>query len=109
MSQRFHLFRVFRGPSNCLPSTSATSMQLHGKTALTTGRTPGSAAATAPAFAAQGADFVISARHHDDDAQRTKLAVEQRSRRCEIILAGCASAADCTRLVADTVRALGRL
>jgi NAD(P)-dependent dehydrogenase (short-subunit alcohol dehydrogenase family) len=84
-------------------------MQLHGKTALITGGTRGIGAATALAFATQGADIVISARHHDDDAQRTKQAIEKLGRRCEIITADCASAADCTRLVADTARALGRL
>jgi NAD(P)-dependent dehydrogenase (short-subunit alcohol dehydrogenase family) len=84
-------------------------MQLHGKTALITGGTRGIGAATALAFATQGADVVISARHHDDDAQRTKEAISQLGRRCEIITADCAIAADCARLVADTVRALGRL
>jgi NAD(P)-dependent dehydrogenase (short-subunit alcohol dehydrogenase family) len=84
-------------------------MQLHGKTALITGGTRGIGAATALAFAAQGADVVISARHDDDDAQRTRQAIGQLGRRCEIITADCGSPADCTRLVADTVRALGRL
>ena len=84
-------------------------MQLHGKTALITGGTRGIGAATAIAFARAGADVVLSARHHDDDAQRTKQAIEALGRRGEIITADCGIAADCTRLVADTVSALGRL
>jgi NAD(P)-dependent dehydrogenase (short-subunit alcohol dehydrogenase family) len=84
-------------------------MQLHGKTALITGGTRGIGAATAIAFARAGADVVISGRHHDDDARRTKQAIEALGRRCEIITADCGIAADCTRLVADSVSALGRL
>jgi len=84
-------------------------MQLHGKTALITGGTRGIGAATAIAFARAGADVVISARHHDDEALRTKQAIEALGRRGEIITADCGIAADCTRLVADTVSALGRL
>jgi len=84
-------------------------MQLHGKTALITGGTRGIGAATAIAFARAGADVVLSARHHDDDAQRTKQAIEALGCRGEIITADCGLAADCSRLVADTVSALGRL
>jgi NAD(P)-dependent dehydrogenase (short-subunit alcohol dehydrogenase family) len=84
-------------------------MQLHGKTALITGGTRGIGAATAIAFARAGADVVLSARHQDDDARRTKQAIEALGRRGEIITADCGIAADCTRLVTDTVSALGRL
>src|SRR6478609_358524 len=84
-------------------------MQLHGKTALITGGTRGIGAATAIAFARAGGDVVISGRHHDDDAQRTKQSIEALGRRCEMIIADCGIATDCTRLVADTVNALGRL
>ncbi|MEO6788166.1 MAG: SDR family NAD(P)-dependent oxidoreductase [Chthoniobacteraceae bacterium] len=84
-------------------------MQLHGKAALITGGTRGIGAAAAIAFAKAGADVAISARHNDEDAQRTKREIEALGRKCEIITADCGVAADCTRLVADAARALGRL
>ena len=84
-------------------------MQLHGKAALVTGGTRGIGAATAIAFAKEGADLAISGRHNDPDAQRTKREIEALGHRCEIILGDCAVPADCTRMVAETAKVFGRL
>jgi len=84
-------------------------MQLQGKRALVTGGTRGIGAATAIAFAKEGADVAISARNNDDGAQQTKRAIEALGQRCEILIADCGIPADCTRLVSETVRSFGRL
>ena len=84
-------------------------MQLHHKTALVTGGTRGIGAATAIAFAKEGADLAISSRHFDEDAQRTKREIEALGRRCEVITADCGVPSDCTRLVEQAATKLGRL
>jgi NAD(P)-dependent dehydrogenase (short-subunit alcohol dehydrogenase family) len=84
-------------------------MQLTGKAALITGGTRGIGAATAIALARGGADVAISGRHNDDDAQRTKQAIESLGRRCALILADCAAPAACAWLVEEAAGTLGRL
>lgn len=84
-------------------------MNLHRKTALVTGGTRGIGAATALAFAKDGANVAISSRHDDADAENTKREIEALGVRCEMIVADCAKPADCERLVAQTVAALGGL
>ncbi|MEO6739035.1 MAG: SDR family oxidoreductase [Chthoniobacteraceae bacterium] len=84
-------------------------MQLHGKTALITGGTRGIGAATAVAFAKEGAAVAITSRHIDDDAQRTMREIEKLGHRCEILTGDCGSPADCARLVEEAVAKLGRL
>lgn len=84
-------------------------MELTGKAALITGGTRGIGAATAIALAKTGADVAIAGRHDDSDARETQRAVEALGRRCAFILADCARPADCTWMVGETVRSLGRL
>lgn len=82
-------------------------MQLSEKVCLVTGGTKGIGAATAIALAEGGADVAINGRHDDDDAQRTKAAIEKTGRRCVIIVADCAEAGDCARMVDETVARFG--
>lgn len=84
-------------------------MDLKNKTALVTGGSRGIGAATALAFAREGANVAISSRHDDEDARRTKSEIEALGVRCEMIVADCGKPADCERLVAQTVSALGSL
>jgi NAD(P)-dependent dehydrogenase (short-subunit alcohol dehydrogenase family) len=84
-------------------------MQLTRKTALVTGGSRGIGAATALAFAREGANVAISSRHDDDDAQRTKREIEALGVRCEMIVADCGQPADCERLVSQAAAALGGL
>lgn len=84
-------------------------MELTGKTALITGGTKGIGAAAAIEFAGLGANIAINGRFDDDEARATKRAVEQRGRRCEIVVADCAKPAEARRCVEETVAKLGRL
>lgn len=84
-------------------------MQLSRKNALVTGGSRGIGAATALAFAREGANVAISSRHDDADAQRTKREIEALGLRCEMIVADCGQPADCERLVSQAASALGGL
>ena len=61
-------------------------MNLQKKNALVTGGSRGIGAATAIAFAREGANVAISSRHDDADAQQTKREIEALGVRCEMIL-----------------------
>ncbi len=82
-------------------------MQLAGKIALVTGGTRGIGAATAIAFAREGADVAIVGRNVDADATATRDAILKLGRRCEIIQADCGNAAAATRCVKETELKLG--
>jgi len=82
-------------------------MNVSGKVALVTGGTRGIGGATAIALAREGADVVIVGRRRDDDAARTLDAIIATGRRCELILADCGKAADCTRCVRETESKMG--
>jgi len=84
-------------------------MKLTNKTCLVTGGTRGIGAATAIAFAKEGADVAIAGRTEDEDARQTLKAIRALGRRGELILADCAKPADCTRAVEETAKRLGGL
>ena len=82
-------------------------MKLDGKVALITGGTKGIGAATAVELAGQGADVAIIGRHDDEEAARTKAAVEALGRRCVVVVADVGRAEEATRCVTETVDRLG--
>lgn len=82
--------------------------QLDGKVALITGASSGLGAAFATGLAEAGADIAICARRAEKLAQ-TRREVEALGRRCVAITADVSEPEDCTRVVQETVAALGRV
>src|SRR5207237_6344077 len=84
-------------------------MNLNGKTALVTGGTMGLGAAIAIELARRGADIAISARNLGTPAEEVKGAVSRQGRRCVAIAANFTKPEDCSRVVEETAKQLGRL
>lgn len=84
-------------------------MDLTGKTALVTGGTLGIGAAIALEIARRGADVSICARNVTGEAEQVKSQIEQLGRKCLLIQADMAAAAECARVVEETARHFGRL
>jgi NAD(P)-dependent dehydrogenase (short-subunit alcohol dehydrogenase family) len=83
-------------------------MDLTGRAALITGgKRIGAVVATA--LAREGADVAIAYNRSFDEADATAGGVRALGRRAAAIRADVSDPADCARLVADTVQALGRL
>ena len=82
--------------------------RLDGKVAVITGASSGLGAAFATGLAEAGADIAICARRADR-LEETKRAVEALGRRCVAVTADVAKPEDCTRVVEETVNALGRV
>lgn len=82
-------------------------MNLHDKVCLVTGGTMGIGAATAIALAEEGAHIAIAARRVNEEAKQTREQIEKLGRRCVLITADMAKAADATRSVEETAQQLG--
>lgn len=85
------------------------SNRLQGKMALITGADSGIGRAVALAFAREGADVVVSYLNEHDDARETQRLVEGAGRRCVLVPGDISSADHCRSLVAQAVKALGRI
>ena len=82
--------------------------RLDGKVAVITGASSGLGAAFATGLAEAGADIAICARRAER-LELTKRAVEALGRRCVAITADVSKPEDCTRVVEETVSALGKV
>ncbi|MBB6453507.1 NAD(P)-dependent dehydrogenase (short-subunit alcohol dehydrogenase family) [Salirhabdus euzebyi] len=87
------------------------SAKLEGKVAIITGGDSGIGAATAIAFAKEGANVVIA--YYDEyenvDAYRTKMRMEQLGRNCLLIPGDLKSESHCKNVVDLTIKYFGRL
>ncbi len=82
--------------------------RLDGKVAVITGASSGLGAAFATGLAEAGADVAICARR-TEKLEATRAEVEALGRRCLAVTADVAKPEDCTRVVEETVRELGRV
>ncbi len=85
------------------------SGKLQGKVALITGGDSGIGAATAIAFAKEGADVAIVYLNEQQDADHVRQLVSRQGRRCECFAGDVGDESFCQRAVSDTVAAFGRL
>lgn len=84
-------------------------MKLEGKRALVTGSDQGIGQAIAVRLAQEGADVVINYRKNESGANETAAQIQKLARRAPTIQGDVGSVADCQRLVADSILALGDL
>jgi len=85
------------------------SEKLAGKAALITGGDSGIGAAAAIAFAKEGADVAIAYLDEHEDANRTKMRIEELGQRCLLLPGDLREKQQCIDIVERTVQAFGRL
>ena len=85
------------------------SEKLAGKAALITGGDSGIGAAAAIAFAKEGADVAIAYLDEHEDANRTKMRIEELGKRCLLLPGDLREKQQCIDIVERTVQAFGRL
>ena len=77
--------------------------------ALITGGDSGIGRAVALAYAREGADIAVSYLNEHEDAKETERIVKEAGRRCILLPGDLADEATCKSIVADTVKAFGRI
>jgi NAD(P)-dependent dehydrogenase (short-subunit alcohol dehydrogenase family) len=85
------------------------SGKLAGKVALITGGDSGIGAAVSIAFAKEGANVAIAYLDEHEDANRTKLRVEQLGQRCLLLPGDLREKQQCIDIVEKTVQTFGQL
>lgn len=83
--------------------------KLQGKVALITGGDSGIGAATAIAFAKEGADVAITYLEEQQDADNVKRLIGEQGRQCLAIAGDIGDPAFCQRLMQDTITRFGKL
>lgn len=85
------------------------SGKLEGKVALVTGGDSGIGRAVAVLFAREGADVAIAYLSESEDAEQTRLAVEDEGRKCLLIPGDVSSEEYCREAVASVIGEFGKL
>ncbi|MBA4493367.1 SDR family oxidoreductase [Paenactinomyces guangxiensis] len=85
------------------------SGKLAGKVALITGGDSGIGAAVAIAFAKEGADVAISYLDEHEDANRTKMRIEELGQRCILLPGDLREKQQCIDIVEETIHTFGQL
>lgn len=85
------------------------SGKLTGKVALITGGDSGIGAATAIAFAKEGAHVAISYLDEHEDAQRTMQRIEELGQRCLLLPGDVRQKQQCINIVTKTIQIFGKL
>ncbi|MBM7585522.1 NAD(P)-dependent dehydrogenase (short-subunit alcohol dehydrogenase family) [Bacillus pakistanensis] len=85
------------------------SGKLTGKVALITGGDSGIGAAVAISFAKEGADIAVSYLDEHEDAERTKLRIEELGQRCILMPGDLRNKQQCMDIVEETIKAFGHL
>ena len=83
--------------------------KLHGRKTLISGGDSGIGRAVAIAFAKEGADVAFMYLDEDEDAEKTKRAVEAEGRKCVTFRGDVGDPVFCRRVVKETVEELGGL
>lgn len=87
------------------------SEKLNNKVAIITGGDSGIGAATAIAFAKEGADIVIPYyyQYENEDAFRTKKRIEQEGQRCLLLVGDLSIEENCQAVISQTINHFGKL